>query len=169
LNAAVSRKVHGTTGIFDVDLPLSGNPGIECRSGGANGNYQIVFTFRNNLSSVSSATIASAAVDSSSIGPDQNQYTVNLAGVPNAHSATVMLNTVQDVAGNIGNASGTMAVLIGDTTGNGTVTSSDVSQVKLQSGQPVTSSDFRADVNASGTITSTDVSAVKLRTGTALP
>jgi len=61
-----------------------------------------------------------------------------------------------------------MTILIGDTTGNGTVSASDVSQVKLQSGQPVTSSNFREDINASGTINSSDVSSVKSRTGTAL-
>jgi hypothetical protein len=62
-----------------------------------------------------------------------------------------------------------MSVLVGDTSYNGSVTSSDVSQAKLQTGQPVTGSNFRSDVNASGTITSADVSLVKLRTGTALP
>ncbi len=34
LLGAVSRKVHGSAGPFDVDLPLSGSPGIECRHGG---------------------------------------------------------------------------------------------------------------------------------------
>ena len=169
LVAAVSRKMHGSAGTFDVDLPLSGNPGIECRSGGANASYQVVLTFMSNLTSVSSATVDSASISNSSIGPNQNQYTVNLTGVPNAHSTTVILNTVQDAAGNTGSAFGTMAVLIGDTTGNGTVSSADVSQVKLQSGQPLTNSNFRADVNVSGTITSTDVSTVKSRTGTSLP
>src|SRR5205814_308855 len=32
---AVSRKVHGAAGAFDIDLPLAGPRGIECRSGGA--------------------------------------------------------------------------------------------------------------------------------------
>src|SRR5205823_4473616 len=31
---AVSRKTHGAAGTFDVNLPLTGTPGIEPRSGG---------------------------------------------------------------------------------------------------------------------------------------
>src|SRR5207253_8431742 len=33
-SSVVSRKSHGTAGTFGIDLPLTGNPGIECRSGG---------------------------------------------------------------------------------------------------------------------------------------
>src|SRR4029077_5171945 len=42
---AVSRKVHGAAGTFDVGLPLVGTPGIECRSGRATNDYQVVVTF----------------------------------------------------------------------------------------------------------------------------
>ena len=45
LQSAVSRKVHGAAGTFDINLPLTGNPGIECRSGGGGNNYQLVLTF----------------------------------------------------------------------------------------------------------------------------
>ena len=43
--SVVSRKTHGTAGTFDINLPLAGNAGIECRSGGANSDHQVVFTF----------------------------------------------------------------------------------------------------------------------------
>ena len=43
--AAVSRKTHGAGGTFDISLPLTGTVGVECRSGGATGDYQIVLTF----------------------------------------------------------------------------------------------------------------------------
>ena len=44
---AVSRKIHGDAGAFDIDLPFAGGPGIECRDG--NGDYQVVVTFVNNV------------------------------------------------------------------------------------------------------------------------
>ena len=53
LNGAVSRKTQGGAGTFDINLPLSGEPGVECRSGG--GNYTEVFTFDNNVVSGSAA------------------------------------------------------------------------------------------------------------------
>src|SRR2546430_16455009 len=53
LTGAVSRKTQGVAGTFDINLPLSGEPGVECRSGG--GNYTEVFTFDNNVVSGSGA------------------------------------------------------------------------------------------------------------------
>ena len=69
LNGVVSRKIHGSAGTFDINLPLTGNPGIECRSGGTSGTYTMVFTFANPLTSVSSASVSSGtgSVNSSSI------------------------------------------------------------------------------------------------------
>ena len=58
-----------------------------------------------------------------------------------------------------------MIVLIGDTSGNGSVTGTDVSQTKLQSGVPLTGANFCEDVNLSGGISSSDVSIVKLHSG----
>src|SRR5205807_8694104 len=86
LVSASSRKVHGNAGTFDVDLPLTGNPGIECRGGGANGEYTMIFSFANQLSSVGGASVVSGArlVSSSATGADAHQYVVNLTGVTRA-------------------------------------------------------------------------------------
>jgi hypothetical protein len=62
-----------------------------------------------------------------------------------------------------------MGVLAGDTTANGSVNSSDVAQTQSQSGQPVTSNNFREDVTINGAINSSDVSFVQSKSGTALP
>ena len=62
-----------------------------------------------------------------------------------------------------------MALLIGDTTANGAVNSSDISQTQGQSGQPVTISNFREDVTADGLLNSADITSVKSKSGTALP
>lgn len=59
--------------------------------------------------------------------------------------------------------------LLGDTTGNGAVNSSDISQTQSQSGQAATASNFREDVTVNGLINSSDISAVQAQSGTALP
>jgi hypothetical protein len=62
-----------------------------------------------------------------------------------------------------------MDVLIGDSTGNGAVNASDISQTQAQSGKPVTLSNFRNDMNANGSINSSDISLVQSKSGTRLP
>ena len=62
-----------------------------------------------------------------------------------------------------------MDVILGDTSNNGAVNSSDVSTTKLQSGTAAGASNFRNDVNVNGVMNSSDVSTVKLQSGTALP
>ena len=104
----------------------------------------------------------------SATGNGTTTITVNMTGVATAQRMTLTLSNV-NTGTTIGDVVVPMAVLVGDTNGNGSVNSSDVSQTKLQSGQTVTSSNFREDVNANGTINSSDVSLVKLRSGTALP
>jgi Tol biopolymer transport system component len=172
LNSVVSRKVHGTAGTFDVALPLTGSPGIECRSGGANGDYALVFTFSNTLTSVTGASISSGAgsVSSRNIdSTDAHNYIVNLTGVANAQYITVSLANVTDSAGDASSTvSAQMGVLIGDTTADRFVNSADISQTKSQSGQAVTASNFREDVNTDGFLNSADISLVKSRSGTAL-
>src|SRR5262249_38485423 len=123
LNAVVSRKIHGSAGTFDLDLPLTGSPGIECRSGSTSGEHSLVFTFLNTLSTVSSvaatATTSSGTVpvtvlNTSAIGADAHEYLANLSGVPNASHLTVTLNGVTDSAGAGGDVSVQMDVLLGD-------------------------------------------------------
>ena len=99
-----------------------------------------------------------------------NIMTVNLTNVPNAQRTTLTLHNMKDVANQeLPDTSVSMATLTGDTSGNGVVTSTDVSQTKLQSGHAVTSANFREDINANGTISGTDVSIAKLNVGSGLP
>ena len=172
LSTVDSVMTHGNNaGTFAVHLPLTGNPGIECRSGGPNGNYTMVFTFVNPLVSVDQATITggTGSITSSAIGSNTHQYIVNLTGVTNAQRLTVALVNAHDSTNAIGNVSDTMGVLIGDTNADGFVNSADISQTKSQSGAAVTSSNFREDLNTDGFINSGDISLVKSKSGTALP
>jgi PKD repeat protein len=168
----VSRKTHGIAGAFDVPLPITGNAGIECRSGGANNDYSMVFSFAHNLTSVTGASVTGgtgSVVGTSAIGPNPNQYTVNLTGVTNAQTITVGLNGIHDSTGATFGATGRMSVLNGDTTGDGVVNSTDIAQTKSQSGQNVGASNFRQDVTADGNLNSTDIAIVKSKSGTGLP
>jgi hypothetical protein len=172
----VSRKVHGAGGpTFDINLPLTGPAiGIECRSGGASNAYRVVFTFPSAVT-LSDATVTPGAGGTASLenphtttAVNGTEVTVNLTGVSNAQRITVTLLNVND-GGTTTNVSAQMGVLLGDTSANGTVNSTDVSQTKLRSGQPVDATNFRTDVTLSNSINATDVGTVKLRVGTALP
>src|SRR5436309_2738065 len=47
-------SVDSVNGGFAIDLPLTGTPGVECRSGGSQGSYTIDFTFNDSLTSAAS-------------------------------------------------------------------------------------------------------------------
>lgn len=164
---AVSRKTHGSAGTFDISLPLAGNPGIECRTGGPSGNYQAVVTFAVPVS-LGSASVSSGIGSVSSATVNGNQVFINLSGVTNAQTIGITLFGVNDGT-NTGNVVIPMSVLVGDTNANKAVNSSDVSQTKAQSGTAANLGNFRTDVTASGLINSSDVSIVKAQSGTALP
>jgi hypothetical protein len=181
LTSVVSEKTHGGAGNFDVNLPLTGTRGVECRTpgnlpNGAAGDYQLIFTFSNNLQSVGSASAshasnATASVGSTAIGPKPNQYTVNLTNVSNAQYLQVNLGNVTDVLGNTLSVASSpqMGVLIGDVNANGVVSNGDVSLVKAQVGQTVTGSNFRDDLNANGILSNGDVSINQAQVGQTLP
>jgi plastocyanin len=165
--SAFSRKVHGTAGTFDVPLPLSGNVGVECRSGGATNDYEMIINFASTVT-VDSVAVTSGTGSVGSFSVSGSQVTVDLTAVTNIQRITVTLHNVNDGT-HLGDVPVSMGVLIGDVNGNAVVNSSDVSLTKAQAGQPVTMSNFREDVNVNGTISATDVALVKSKVGTALP
>jgi hypothetical protein len=172
LTSAVSRKAHGNFALFDIPLSLTGSPGIECRSGGPNGDHTIVFTFANQLSSVDGATVSRGigTVSSAWMSSDLYQYVVNLTGVANAQAITIRITNVSDSVGNFSSAiSALMGVLLGDVNGSGRVDAADVSLVRQQTLQPITSSNFREDINTSDRIDASDVSIARQQTLTSLP
>jgi hypothetical protein len=166
--SAFSRKTHGAAGTFDVPLPLTGNVGVECRSGGATNDYQMIINFASSVT-VESASVTSGTGNVSSFsGSGTSQITVNLTGVTNVQRITVTLHNVNNGT-STGDVPVSMGVLVGDVNGNAAVNASDVSLTKSQVGQAVSGSNFREDVNANGTISATDVAQVKADVGTALP
>ena len=57
-DTAASWLMHGAAGFFPIDLPLTGPVGVECRSGGVNGDYEIIVTFAQPIT-FSSADVTS--------------------------------------------------------------------------------------------------------------
>ena len=172
LQSVSSRKLHGATP-FNITLPLDGTA-IESRSGGASGDYTVVFKFAAPVSEVTGASVSSTGAGSNpsitnrTVGPN-NEYIVSLTNVPNAQYTTVTLTGVTTTGGTTPTLSATMGVLVGDITTNRAVSNTDVAGVKGQISAPVTASNFRMDVNANGIVSNTDVSTTKGQISTALP
>jgi hypothetical protein len=165
--SALSRKVHGGAGTFDVDLTPLSTAGVECRSGGASGIYQMIVQFANPVS-VTSASLIGGSGSVSGFSVTGSTVTVDLMNITNVQRIFMKLTGVNDgvLSGDVPVA---MSMLIGDTNGSGAINATDVTQAKLQSGQPVSGTNFRNDVLANGSINATDIATVKLSSGTALP
>jgi hypothetical protein len=172
---AGSRMTHGGAGTFDIDLPLVGTTGIECRNSLTGSSYKIVFTFGNPLTSV--AGVSASATGGPQPGAtgnidntDAHRYIVNLSGVSNAQYTTIALSNVQDSDANSrGIVQATMGVLLGDVDGSRHVDSTDVFQVRQKTLQNANASNFRLDVDMSGRIDSTDIFITRQQTLTGLP
>jgi photosystem II stability/assembly factor-like uncharacterized protein len=167
LLSAASRKGH-----FDIDLSLTGGPGVECRGGGSDGFYKFVLTFNNSIASVDGIATSCGTVNSSEIEPsDPHQLRVSLTGVTcNAQYATLTLTGVHDdQGGTLSSATLTIGFLLGDINGDGVVDSTDSEQTKLDRGQETDSTNFREDINTNGRIEKFDFTLVKLQLGTMLP
>ncbi|MGI8435394.1 MAG: dockerin type I domain-containing protein [Chthoniobacterales bacterium] len=167
---AVSRKVHGGAGTFDIPLPLTGAVGIEDRVGnsGVAGSHTIVLSFSSDPTGAT-ATVAADNPSSgtgsvSSVTYSGNDMIVNLTNVSDQQTLTLSVT-----GGTVSPAVVPIGFLVGDVNGNRSVSSTDVSQVKAASGATATAANFRADVNAGGTINGTDVSIVKSASGHTLP
>jgi hypothetical protein len=172
LLGVVSRKTHGNAGDFDIHLPLTGNPGIECRNKGDNA-HRLVFTFANPIVAVGGADVTSGTGSvpnhQGTIGADPHQYIVDVTGVTNAQTITVTLTNVTDSAGNSSASVGVqMGVLLGDVNADRNVLSGDYTEVRQRSGAPVGDTNFRDDVNADGFILSGDYTTVRKLSGTHL-
>ncbi len=77
LLSAASRLTHRSAGTFDLNLPLTGDPGIEGRYGPA--PQTIVFTFNSNVTAADSVITSCGTAGQASIDPN------------NAHNLLVIL------------------------------------------------------------------------------
>ena len=160
---AVSRKVHGSAGTFDVPLP-----GVECRS--SNGNHTVVFTFSNAIASGTASITGGTAAMTESAAIDGNTVTVNLTNVADVQQVQVQLAGITDVYSQaLPDTAVPVRFLVGDTNGNGSVTATDIGQTKASAGAFLTPANFRSDVTPNGAITASDIGLVKSRSGATIP
>jgi photosystem II stability/assembly factor-like uncharacterized protein len=159
-------------GDFDIDLPLSGTPGVECRRGSSNGLFKINLTFNNPLASVDSVGASCGEVSSFAIYPgDPHQLRVRLTGATcNAQFVTLTVTGAHDDQGNtLPSVEATFGLLLGDVNGDGLVDKEDVRRIKLDRGQTTDNTNFREDINTNGRIDAVDFAIVKEQLGTMLP
>jgi uncharacterized repeat protein (TIGR02543 family) len=170
---ANSSKMHDGAGTFGIDLPVTtyfANTvlGIECRSGGATGVYQVIINFAGNVSYSSAAVNGGTGMVSSSSGSGSNQITLNLTGVTNAQRITLALFDAND-GSNTADVGLKAGILLGDIDGSGMVNATDKLMVQSAIGQAVSGMNFRSDVNTNGAINSTDKTITTSKSGTGLP
>src|SRR6202008_2679431 len=104
----------------------------------------------SGVGSVSNGNIDSA---------DAHNYIVNVTGVTNAQVVRISLTNVSDSVGAFSSTvASQMGVLLGDVNASRRVDAADISLVRQQTLQPLTTSNFREDINASGRIDAADVS-----------
>ena len=164
---AFSRKMHGANGPFDIDLMPNAMAGVECRTGGASGVYQMVVQFPAPVA-ITGASILSGSGSVSGFTNNAGVVTIDLTNVGNAQTLVVKLNGVTD--GTLfGDVPIAMSVLLGDSNGDAVVNSGDATQVRTRSGQSAAPANFRSDVNADGTINSGDAFIARSRSGQFIP
>ena len=163
LLSAASRLTHGAAGTFDVSMPLTGVSGVECRSATT---YNAVFTFDAPVTS-GEVTVASGTATVGAVSFSGNSMTAQLTGVT---SAEVLTLRAQNINGD-GQPHGDVpfGFLTGDADANRVVDKPDRTLVQGQLNQPVTSANFREDLNADGRIKNSDITIIKNNRGHSIP
>ncbi|CAN5574492.1 hypothetical protein BH20VER3_BH20VER3_03860 [soil metagenome] len=167
LTSAASVKDHGGQ-TFAIPLPLTGEPGLECRN--QRNSQTLIFTFSETVVSGNVALTSGSGRVSGSPVFAGNTMTVNLARVTDVQKITLTLSNVRSSSSQVlPDTSVSMNVLVGDVNSNKIVDTTDVSTTRGQVGSPVTGANFRNDVRVDGTISNGDVRTVRNATSHSLP
>ncbi|MEO5753926.1 MAG: dockerin type I domain-containing protein [Chthoniobacterales bacterium] len=166
---AASIKDH-----FRVELPLTGPAGVESRSGGVAGKYNIYLTFNHSLTSVGGATTSCGDIGRVIIDPrDAHNVLISLTNVSNACNGSYLNIAATDIIDETGHlmseAAVTMGLLIGDVTGNKLVDQDDLQIIRRYGEQSTSTLNFRSDVDVDGFIDQADFRAAKRHLGASLP
>ncbi|HEY1583780.1 MAG TPA: sialidase family protein [Chthoniobacterales bacterium] len=162
LVSAASRLTHGSAGTFDIAMPLTGTSGVEDRVAGS---YLAVFTFDTAVTS-GSASIVSGVGTAGTPTFSGNNMLVPLNGVANEQILTIRISGVN---GGSGTADVPFGFLTADADASRVVDRPDKTLIQGQVKMPVTSANFREDVDADGRIGNRDVKQVQTHRGESLP
>jgi hypothetical protein len=163
LVSAASKLTHGSAGTFSIDMPLSGPSGVEDRVAST---YNAVFTFDTAVTS-GQVQIVSGTATAGTPTFSGNTMTVPLTGVSNEQIVTIR---VKNINGGGGQTDVPFGFLIADVTANRTVDKPDFNSIVAANGQPVSSANFRNDVDANGSIKKKqDGNQVKTHKGESIP
>jgi hypothetical protein len=163
LVSAASRLAHGAAGTFDIDMPLTGVSGVEDRSATT---YNAVFTFDAPVTS-GEVTVLSGTATVGAITFSGNSMTAQLTGVTTAEVVTLHTENINGDGQPHGDVP--FGFLVGDADASRLVGKPDQTLVQSQVNQPVTSANFREDLNADGRIKTVDVNIAKTNKGHSIP
>src|SRR5437762_4458385 len=144
-------------------MPLTGVSGVEDRSFGI---YTAVCTFDGAVNS-GEVTLLSGTATVGTISFNGNSMTAELTGVTSAEVVTLRVQNINGDGQQHGDVP--FGFLTGDANASRRVDKPDQTQVQGQLNQPVTSANFRDDLNVDGRIKNSDVQIVKTNRGHTIP
>ncbi len=167
LVSAASSKRHGNAGAFNLDLPLKGTPGVECRQGALGTATNIVFTFSDTVNSVdSTSTSCGRVISMTANGPTVTVFLKDIQSICDGSDVTVNLTGVNGDSGTLASAAVTFRMLAGDVTGDRRVDGIDLQSVRMNSGRGlVTDANLRNDVSGDGKVNHADISLTRAARG----
>ena len=163
LISAASRLTHGTAGTFDVNMPLNGTSGVECRSATT---YNAVFTFDTPVTS-GEGTVIGGTATVGAITFSGNSMMAQLTGVTSAEIVTLHTQNINGDGQPHGDVP--FGFLTADVNANRIVDRPDQQQIQANRGQPATASNFRDDINLSGIVDRPDLQSVQTNRGHSIP
>ena len=163
LLSAASRLTHGGAGTFDIAMPLSGTSGVEDR---AASTYNAVFNFDQAVNSGQVLNVGGVGTVGT-ISFSGNTMTAQLTGVTSAEVVTLRVQNINGDGQQHGDVP--FGFLTADVNGNRKVDKPDKQIVTAAKNQPVTSANFRDDINLSGVVDKGDLDSVNANKGNRIP
>ena len=181
--AADSAALAGAKALVDSGVTTDPtNTGLQGVAQQIANSYAIATAFQNNVAGAPAQMVGSPVLNFGLPGNPRVTVSMQKTNLP-VFFARIFGNSAAMVSAiataeaynpaysqnNTGIVTATMGVLIGDTNADKFVNSGDIAQTKSQSGNSVSSSNFREDVTVDASLNSADIGLVKAKSGTALP